>query len=154
QVLWQSGQTQKAAEIFDQLLKLQPASADACNSLAWLLATCPEEKLRNPRWAVELARKGVELAPKARGIWNTLGAALYRAGDWQAAIQALEKSMELSKGGNSFDWFFLAMARWQLGEKDKAREFYDRAVQWMEKNRPKNEELHRFRAEASELLEL
>jgi hypothetical protein len=46
------------------------------------------------------------------------------------------------------------MAHWQLGEKDKAREWYDKATLWMEKNQPKNEELLRFRAEASELLEL
>ena len=37
---------------------------------------------------------------------------------------------------------------------DKAREFYNRAVQWMEKNQPNNEELRRFRAEAAGLLEL
>jgi hypothetical protein len=42
----------------------------------------------------------------------------------------------------------------RLGEKDKAREWYDRAVQWMDKNQPKNDELRRFRAEAAELLEL
>ena len=51
-----------------------------------------------------------------------------------------------------YDWFFLAMAHWQLSEKDKAREFYDRAVQWMDKNQPTNEELLRFRAEAAEQL--
>ena len=44
------------------------------------------------------------------------------------------------------------MANWQLGEKDKARAWYDRAVQWMDKNEPKNEELRRFRTEAAELL--
>jgi tetratricopeptide (TPR) repeat protein len=153
-VLSQSGQTQKAAEIYDQLLKIKPASAVACNNLAWMLATCPEEKLRNPRRAVELAKKAVELDPKSRFVWNTLGAAQYRAGDWQAALQALEKSMELGKGGDAFDWFFLAMAHWQLGEKGKAREFYDRAVQWMDKNQPTNEELRRFHAEAAALLEL
>ena len=74
------------------------------------------------------------------------------AGDWKAAIAALDKSMELRKGGNSKEWFFLAMAHWQLGEKDKAREFYDRAVQWMDKNQPTHEELLRFRAEAEELM--
>ena len=54
----------------------------------------------------------------------------------------------------SVNTFFLAMAQWQVGEKDKARVWYDKAVEWMEKNQPKNEELRRFRAEASELLEL
>ena len=62
--------------------------------------------------------------------------------------------MELRNGGDSFDWFFLAMAHWRLGEKDKAREWYDRAVRWMDKNPSKNEELRRFRAEAAELLGL
>ena len=52
------------------------------------------------------------------------------------------------------DWFFLAMAHWKLGNKDEARAWYDRAVQWMDKNQPKNEELGRFQAEASELLGL
>ena len=62
--------------------------------------------------------------------------------------------MELGNGGDSFDWFFLAMSHWQLGQKDKAREWYDRAAQWMDKNQPTDEELRRFRAEAAELLEL
>jgi len=58
--------------------------------------------------------------------------------------------MELRKGGDSLDWFFLAMTRWQLGDKQEARKWYDKAVQWMEKNQPKDEELIRFRAEAEE----
>ena len=78
--------------------------------------------------AVELAKKAVELAPKQGTFWNTLGVAHYRAGDWKAAVAALEKSEELRNGGDSFDWFFLAMAHWQLGEKDEARKWYDQAV--------------------------
>jgi hypothetical protein len=46
------------------------------------------------------------------------------------------------------------MACWQLGERDEARIWYERAVQWMEKHAPKNDELLRFRAEAAELLGL
>ena len=69
-------------------------------------------------------------------------------------MAAIDKAMELGKGGNSYTWFFLAMAHWKLGEKDKAREWYDRAVQWMDKNKPTNNELRHFRTEASELLEL
>jgi hypothetical protein len=50
------------------------------------------------------------------------------------------------------DFFFLAMAHWQLGEKDEARKYYDKAVAWMDKNKPDDEELRRFRAEAAALL--
>jgi hypothetical protein len=81
--------------------------------------------------------------------------ALYRAGDWQAAITALSKSNELLGGKMlSFNAFFLAMAHWQKGEKEHARRWYDKATDWMEKNGPKDLELVRFRAEAADLLGL
>ena len=66
-------------------------------------------------------------------------------------IDALQKSMKL-QGENSFDFFFLAMAHWQLGHEDEARTWYDQAVEWMQKNKPDDAELRRFRAEAEELL--
>lgn len=116
------------------------------------MATCSDATARDGKRAVELAKKAVELAPKQGYIRNTPGVALFRAGDWEAAIAELKKSMELRKGGDAADWFFLAMAHWQLGEKDEARKWYDKAVPWMEKNNAKNEELRRFRAEAKELL--
>jgi tetratricopeptide (TPR) repeat protein len=133
-------------------LRLQPGDAKVHNEAAWFLASCRDAKVRDPKRAVELARKAVALAPKEGTYWNTLGVAHYRAGDWKPAVAALKKSMKLCKGGDSLDWFFLAMAHWQLGEKDQARQWYDRAVQWMDKNRPKEEQLRRFCAEAAELL--
>src|SRR5262249_7284925 len=48
-------------------------SAMAWNNLAWLLATCPKPKFQDPKRAVELALKAVELAPKEGKFWNTLG---------------------------------------------------------------------------------
>ena len=82
-----------------------------------------------------------------------LGWAQYRAGEWKASVEALEKSCALdAKGCDAYQWFFLAMAHWQLGEKEKAREWYDRAVQWMAANGKDNADLIRFRAEAEELM--
>jgi eukaryotic-like serine/threonine-protein kinase len=151
----QIGQWEKAEADYAKALELVPKSAESQNNVAWLLATCPEPKFRDAKRAVELAKKAVELAPQEGNNWNTLGVALYRAGDWKAALAALEKSTDLLKGNQvSFNAFFLAMAHWQLGEKEEARKWYDQAVQWMEKNAPKNEELVRFRAEAEKLLGL
>jgi len=62
------------------------------------------------------------------------------------------KSTELREGGDSFDWFFLDMAHWRLGEKETARKWFDKAVLWMEKNASQNGELQRLPAEAGELL--
>jgi hypothetical protein len=42
----------------------------------------------------------------------------------------------------------------QLGEKNAAPEWHKRAVEWMEKNKPQDEELQRFRAEAAELMKI
>jgi hypothetical protein len=58
------------------------------------------------------------------------------------------------KGGDAAQWFFLAMAYWKLGEKDKARAWYDRAAAWMDKHHPNSGDLRRFRAEAAQVLEL
>jgi hypothetical protein len=44
------------------------------------------------------------------------------------------------------------MAYWQLGAKDKAREWFTRSVQWMEKGRKDDAQLKRFRREAADLL--
>ena len=115
------------------------------NNLAWALATCPDRCLRNPTRAVALAQSAVRQAPRDGVYWNTLGVAYCRAGDWAAAHTALERSVELRAGGDSHDWFFLAMACWKRGQQEQALIWLDRAERWMEKNRPRNRELKRFR---------
>ncbi len=62
--------------------------------------------------------------------------------------------MELREGGSGFDWFFLAMAYWQLGDEAVSRNWYDKAVKWMDKNQPEDAELRRFRPEATALLKI
>jgi tetratricopeptide (TPR) repeat protein len=148
----QLGRWQEALADFRRAVELPTSGAADLNNLAWQLATSPDAALRQPARAVELARKAVKLAPNDGNSANTLGAALYRAGSWQEAIAALEKSLLLSKGGYSTDYFFLAMAHCQLGNHAEARRWYDRAVQWMDKNAPKEAALLRFRAEAEEVL--
>lgn len=150
-VLADKGLLGEAIAAYQVAIRLRPNYAEAHSNLAWLLATCPAAKWRDPRRAVELAKKAVALGPNGGSFWNTLGVAHYRAGDCKAAIEALEKARQLRNGGRSSDFFFLAMAHWRLGNKPEARKWYDRAVEWMEK-KPKNEELRRFCVEAAELL--
>src|SRR5262249_30332855 len=81
------GQPEKAIADLSRAIELD--HVDAHNSLAWLLATYPDAKVRDPDRAVKLAKKAVQLVPLAGGSWNTLGVAHYRAGDWKAAVAAL-----------------------------------------------------------------
>jgi serine/threonine protein kinase/Flp pilus assembly protein TadD len=141
------------AEYGKAIDELDPNDSRGNNELAWLLATCPESKLRNAARAVELGKKAVELSPEDGTLWNTLGVAHYRNGDWKAAIEALKKSDELVKANHySFNAFFLAMAHWQLGDKADARTWFDKAVEWMDAHAKDDAELIRFRAEAEELM--
>jgi serine/threonine protein kinase/tetratricopeptide (TPR) repeat protein len=142
----------QAISDYSRATELDPKAAGAWNDLAWLLATCPEDKYRDAGKAVAFARKATELTPKDGTVWNTLGAAHYRAGDWKDAVAAFVKSMEFRDGGDSFDWFFLAMAHERLGKTELARKWHGLAVRWMAAKNPKDEELLRFRAEAGEVI--
>ena len=89
---------------------------DGYNDLAWLLLTTPDRGQRDVSRAILLAEKAVERAPECGTYWNTLGIAYFRAGDWKAAIAALERSIASDGGGTSFDFFFLGMAYWHQGD--------------------------------------
>ena len=106
----------------------------------------------DPARAVAVAQRAVELDAGNGTYVSTLGTAHYRAGDWRAALSALNKSLPLRNGGDSYDYFFLAMSHWQLGEKDQARSWFDKGVEWLERHRKLHPELKRFRREAAELL--
>ena len=101
--------------------------ATTAPNLCWLLVVCPAEDLRDPPAAVQLARKIIEKFPIDPKSTLLLGAALYRSGDWQRAIESLGKGGELNRGELGFWGFFLAMAHWRLDQKDLARQSFDRA---------------------------
>jgi serine/threonine protein kinase len=114
----------------------------------------PDEAAQAWRQAVGWARQAVELAPRAGTCWTALGVAQYRAGQWQAAIEALHQSLELRTGGTSEDWLYLAMAHGQRGEKDQAQQWYDQACATLEQDQPADQQLLRLRAEAAAVLGL
>jgi nucleotide-binding universal stress UspA family protein len=66
---------------------LNPRDAGAYNSYAWLLATCPDDGVRNGPKAVELATKACELKNwQDPSCLETLGAACAEAGRFQEAV--------------------------------------------------------------------
>ena len=148
-VLQKNRRWTEAGTFLGEARKLDYSDPDWTYYLAWWLATWPDEKLRDPREAIRLAEEAIEAQPENPGHWSNLGTAHYRAGNWQEAITALEKYNE-----HVHDAFFLAMAHWQMGDKDQARNYFDQAVERMQEDHADDEELARFRAEAETLLEI
>jgi serine/threonine protein kinase/tetratricopeptide (TPR) repeat protein len=155
-LLWDGDRRAEAAEAYGRAAALEggldPHDADAQDSLAWFLAACPDPRYRDPRRAVVLEKKCVERQPQNCSYWCTLGVAHYRAGDWKAAADALTKAARMSDLDFGYNWFFLAMTQWQLGERERARLSFASAGEWMQRHRPNNYQLRRFRAEAEELM--
>ena len=130
-------------------------TAQALNNLAWMLATCEEPSLRNPAEAVSCARRAVKLDPDQGTYWNTLGVAYFRVQNWDAASEALYRSINLrGPGGDAFDWFFIAMIEAKRGDKQHARLWYDKAVAWFHDGHDFQGELFRFQVESAEALGL
>jgi WD40 repeat protein len=128
-------------------------SPRALNDEAWQLVTGPAEQ-RDPARALQLIQKAVKHEPVEATLWNTLGVVLYRNGQYKEAVAALEKSLASGNQFPAFDLFFLAMCHAQLGDAAKAKDYYEKAVKWVEaqKNLPAQyaEPLKVFRAEAAE----
>ncbi|MCA9280352.1 MAG: protein kinase [Phycisphaeraceae bacterium] len=94
------------------------------NSLAWAaVAQLPVTKEAADK-AVQQAQEAVDLAPSDADILNTLGVALYRASEYQQALETLQISAEMThaygRDLSPADWAFIAMSQWNLGMKDEA----------------------------------
>ena len=114
----------EASAIYTAALAEYPDSVELCSQTARFFATYPDPAIRRPEEALRLARHATEIAPRNAGAWNLLGIAFYRSGQWQEAVEALQKSMELHDGGDAWDWFYLAMALRQLGQQEEAKKWF------------------------------
>jgi tetratricopeptide (TPR) repeat protein len=147
---------QQYIEQSKKTLEANPNDADACNTLAWALVAGPPE-LRNAAEALNFARNSVRLRPEDYACRNTLGVAHYRLGEFELAIEALRRAVELNHGeATAFDLSFLAMSHHRLSEMSQARLEYEAALNWWRRQAqlPPTHimELTAFQSEADEVL--
>jgi tetratricopeptide (TPR) repeat protein len=92
------GQHAEAIADFDKALALDDDDDSLLNNFAWVLATSPDDKLRNGKRAIELATKASELTGhQTPHVLSTLGAAYAETGDFESAKKWSQQAVDLSK---------------------------------------------------------
>jgi tetratricopeptide (TPR) repeat protein len=149
---WRQALDLLAAATLADPAAVQRRWCDCANDLAWLRLHHSDPALRDPAFAVALARQVVETCPDCGVYWNTLGVAYLRTGAHLSAVAALERSIALGNGTTAFDDVFLAMAHAHLGDWEQARHRLASAMVAMERDYPGHPELARFCDEVQSLL--
>ena len=143
-------------EKYADIIEDPSQAAAEYGNLGWPLVSRPQEMV-NPEIAVELYRKAHEMERENWRYLRGLGMAHYLAGQWEEAISALTKSTELPGGEHSRNFLFLAMAHWQSGNKAAAANWYNKAIELVQKSNIDIVSLRRsfvytFYLEAAELM--
>ncbi len=85
-----------------KLLESRPDDVALLNATAWLLATNPNESIRNGSEAVELAQRAVRLSGgRQPAILGTLAAAYAEKGQFTDAVQTAQQALALASADNN-----------------------------------------------------
>jgi Zn-dependent protease with chaperone function len=83
-------------DAYEKAVALNPDSPQVLNNLAWLYATCEDERIRHPERALVLARRAAALAPSAH-ILDTLAESYFVNGMVQEAIEVEKQALAMAK---------------------------------------------------------
>jgi tetratricopeptide (TPR) repeat protein len=91
------GRYPEAAIEYHRAIMIDDQLAHAFRSSAWLMATCPDDAVRNAEQALAHAEKAVNLDNYENPVsLDTLAAALANAGQYDEAVRAIERAIEIA----------------------------------------------------------
>ena len=84
----------EAADRYRTALRLRPDSPQAMRRLAWILATCPDDRVRGGREALEISQRVCGLpGQRTADSLAVLAAAYAEVGDFARATQAAQEAL-------------------------------------------------------------
>ncbi|MCY3023648.1 MAG: hypothetical protein NTW87_32105 [Planctomycetota bacterium] len=87
-----------ALRLYEQALKLYPTDPGLLNAAAWFMLTAKDEKVRDAKRALPLAREAVKLTKEADGnILDTLAKALHDSGELAESVKYAKLAAALAK---------------------------------------------------------
>jgi tetratricopeptide (TPR) repeat protein len=90
-----SGRYREARADLLEAIRLSPRFPNPHKNLAWLLATCPDSRIRDGGKAVELAQTALRLTAEKNIDWFEIAAAAFaEAGDFAAAVHWQTRSID------------------------------------------------------------
>lgn len=91
------GKQLEAIQDYETGLKIKPDDSAMLNNLAWVLSTSPDDKVRDGKRALEVAKKACEVTDYKMGhIVSTLAAAHAETGDFAEALKIAEQAAKLA----------------------------------------------------------
>jgi tetratricopeptide (TPR) repeat protein len=129
-LLQTSGRNSEAADMNRRVIQADPNNVIAMNNLAWLL--CEDQKKYSE--ALQLADKGLRIAPDYRDLIDTRGVIYYRMGSYQEAVRDLNRCIELCSASAGApllaqSHFHLGRVYLQMGRKTEALQQISRALE-------------------------
>ncbi len=99
-LLLQLGRQREASEILEKILRQKPDDPDALKNYAWILATSPDDSLRDGSRAISLAQRAYDKAPQNPFIQATLAAACAEGGRFPEAVKLAEQALAAADANN------------------------------------------------------
>ncbi|HWY50060.1 MAG TPA: hypothetical protein VNW72_01115 [Chthoniobacterales bacterium] len=101
-LLVQAGDVHGAITQWEASLQIDPNDGNALNNLAWILATYPDDSIRNGQRAVGLAESATVLpGGDVPIVLRTLAAAYAESGDFSKAIDTAQHAVDLATAQNN-----------------------------------------------------
>ena len=112
-----------------------PENPEALNALAWDLVKQPGRAMSDHQKALRYSEEACRVEPKNSLYLSTLGVAYYRVGNYDKALETLQRSDQINKkqhdGSLPANLAFLAMTQQRLGHAKEAQDHLQQLRQRM-----------------------